>query len=160
MSDINHPHSPAALEADIRQSLDDALCARRPGDCALIARVKERVLTAVSRKTSLLHRTVRAEGGSWETVSTGVERKLLWESGDAFSCLMRLAPGAVVAGHSHPIDEECVVLEGSLRIGTGLVLYAGDFHVGVSGVEHDVASTDTGAVVYLRSARPKAESVS
>lgn len=155
MSDNTNPLASAALAADIRQSLDEALCPQQPGDAALLARVRDRVMTAVAQKSSALHRTVRAEAGVWQPVAAGVERKLLWESGDAFSCLMRLAPGAVVAGHMHPIDEECVVLEGSLRIGADLLLQAGDFHVGVKGVAHGDTSTETGAVVYLRSARPE-----
>jgi hypothetical protein len=145
------------MEADIRLSLDGALCPQRAGDAALLERVKGRVLAAVTGKSGELHGTVRAQEGTWERLAPGVERKLLWQSADAFSCLMRLAPGASVAGHAHPIDEECVVLEGTLRI-DGLVLHAGDFHVGVKGVAHASASTDTGVLVYLRGARePEAQ---
>lgn len=130
------------------------------GDAELIARVRKRVLAAVSRKSSALHCTIRAEDGLWEPISTGIERKVLWESDDALSCLLRLAPGAVATGHAHLIDEECVVLEGTLRIGPDLLLRVGDFHVGVAGVAHEEATTETGAVVYLRGAKPRAESVS
>lgn len=144
---------PATLEADIRNCLDEALCPPRADDDELVERVRERVMTAVANKSAALHRTIRAEAGVWETVGTGIERKLLWETGDSVSCLIRLAPGAVVAGHPHRLDEECVVLEGSLRIGRDLVLRPGDFHVGVKGVDHDVAATETGALVYLRSAK-------
>jgi quercetin dioxygenase-like cupin family protein len=150
----------ALLEVDIRNRLDEALCPPRAGDDELLDRVRERVMTAVASKTVALHRTIRAEAGVWETVATGVERKLLWETADAVSCLMRLAPGAVVAGHPHRLDEECVVLEGSLRIGRDLMLRPGDFHVGVKGVDHDVACTDTGALVYLRGAKAPAEAMS
>ena len=141
------------LETDVREELDAALCPQRPGDSALLDRVKGRVMTAVSGKTGALHGTVRAQAGVWEQVAPGVERKLLWESGDTVSCMLRLAPGAVVAAHGHLLDEECVVLEGSVRIGSDLVLRVGDFHVGVHGVAHDQTSSDTGAVVYLRGAR-------
>ena len=141
------------LEMDVRQALDAALCPQGSGDSALLARVKARVLTAVTGKTGALHGTVRAEAGAWEPVSPGVERKLLWESGDSLSCMLRLAPGAVVAAHGHLLDEECVVLEGSLRIGSDLVLHVGDFHVGVHGVAHAETSSETGAMVYLRGAR-------
>ena len=138
---------------DVRQSLDDALCPERPGDEALLARVKQRVLAAVAGTTGALHCTVRVGAGRWETVSPGVERKLLWESADTVSCMLRLAPGAMVAAHGHLLDEECVVLEGSVRIGRDLVLRAGDFHVGVRGVPHADTSCDHGAVVYLRGAK-------
>lgn len=152
----NSLNRPSIIEADIRNRLDEALCPPRLGDDDLVERVRERVMTAITGKTETVHHTIRAEGGVWETVATGIERKLLWESGDAVSCLMRLAPGAVVAGHPHLLDEECVVLEGSLRIGWDLVLRTGDFHVGINGLDHDVAATETGALVYLRGARSPA----
>lgn len=147
-------HTP---QADLRQPPDGALSPLRLGDEALLARVKQRVLAAIAGKGAAVHSTVRADGGEWVRVSPGVERKLLWESREAVSCLLRLAPGAVVGAHAHPIDEECVVLQGSVRIGRDLLLKVGDFHVGVQGVEHEEASTDTGAVVYLRAARPITE---
>ncbi len=141
------------LQVDVRQSLDDALCPERPGDEALLARVKQCVIVAVAKKSEALHGTVRAGVGVWEPVAPGIERKLLWESLDTVSCMLRLAPGATVAAHGHLLDEECVVLEGSVRIGRDLVLRTGDFHVGVQGVAHGEASSDTGAVVYLRGAK-------
>ena len=147
------------IASDVRQVLDAALCPQGAGDADLLARVKERVLSAVVQKTSVLHSTVRAGAGVWEPVSAGLERKLLWETADAISCLMRLAPGAVVAGHTHLMDEECVVLEGSLRIGSDLTLNVGDFHVGVRGVAHEPSSSDKGAVVFLRCAKPRLELV-
>ena len=159
MSDTTLPLHAKLIASDVRQVLDAALCPQGAGDAALLARVKERVLTAVVLKTSVLHSTVRAGAGEWEPVSAGLERKLLWETADAISCLLRLAPGAVVAGHTHLIDEECIVLEGSLRIGSDLTLNVGDFHVGVRGVAHELSSSDAGAVVFLRCAKPRLELV-
>lgn len=144
---------PQALEADIRQSLDQALQAQQAGDAELLGRVKTRVMGAIVEKSVLLHRTVRAETGTWEPLAPGVERKLLWETGDATSCLVRLAPGASFPPHGHPIDEETVILEGSLRIGADLLLRVGDFHVGLSGVEHEAVSTQEGCLCFLRTAR-------
>lgn len=66
--------------------------------------------------------------------------------------MLRLAPGAVVRGHLHPADEECVVLEGSLRIGSDLVLGQGDYHVAASGSVHEDVTTETGALLYIRGA--------
>lgn len=122
-------------------------------DVELIARVRAKVLDAVAREAGALHRTVRAGAGEWLPVASGIERKLLWEKGDATSCMIRLAPGATFPPHGHPIDEECVILEGSLRIGSELLLRAGDFHVGLLGVEHETVSTDEGCVCFLRTAK-------
>ncbi len=145
--------TPQALEADVRQSLEQALGAERPGDAELLARVKRRVIEAIDGKSGVLHRTVRAQAGVWEPVAPGVERKLLWETADATSCMVRLAPGTSFPPHGHPLDEECVVLEGSLRIGADLVLLPGDFHVGIKGIEHETVSTDDGVLCFLRTAR-------
>jgi quercetin dioxygenase-like cupin family protein len=121
------------------------------GEAGLIARVRERVLKAIRAEAAPRHHTVRAGHGAWEQVSPGVERKVLWDSGQARSWMVRLAPGAVVAAHAHPMDEECVVMQGSLRIGD-LLLEAGDFHVGRQGSEHALTSSEQGALVYLRGA--------
>jgi anti-sigma factor ChrR (cupin superfamily) len=121
-------------------------------DADLIARVRAKVMNAVTQATSDLHRTVRAGEGDWRQIAPGIERKLLWERGVASSCMLRVAPGASFPGHNHPIDEECVVLEGSLRIGS-LLLRPGDFHVGLSGVEHEAVSTDDGCLCFLRTAK-------
>jgi anti-sigma factor ChrR (cupin superfamily) len=124
-----------------------------PSDDALIARVRAKVMDAVAQKSGALHCTVRADAGNWEPVAPGVERKLLWERGNAVSCMVRLAPGTSFPPHNHVIDEECVVLEGSLRIGSGPLLRPGDFHVGLNGIEHEAVSTQEGCLCFLRTAR-------
>lgn len=144
---------PHPIEAGVRQSLDQALGEPCAGDAAVIGRVRLRVMDAVARRSSLLHRTVRADAGVWEPLAPGVERKLLWQTADAVSCLVRLAPGSTFPSHNHPIDEESVVLEGSLRIGSDLLLLPGDFHLGRKGVEHETVSTQDGCLCFLRTAR-------
>lgn len=127
---------------------------QRAGDAELLVRIKNRVLASITHQApARTHHTVRAGAGCWETLAPGLERKLLWEAGDAQSCLVRLAPGTALPPHGHPIDEECVVLEGSLRVGTCLLLRVGDFHVGIRGVEHEAVSTDDGCVCFQRTAR-------
>ena len=126
---------------------------RGADDTALIARVRAVMMDAVIRKTGVLHHTVRAGVGEWEQVAPGVQRKLLWERDVAASCMLRLAPGTTFPSHTHQIDEECLVLEGSLQIGRDLVLKQGDFHVGLGGVEHESVSTTDGCLCFLRTAR-------
>lgn len=146
------PAPPApALDAGLRARLDGRLALPAAQEEALLARVKARVMAQVGRESRPFH-TVPAADASWDTIAPGVERKLLWASGAAQSCLLRLAPGASVDGHSHAMDEECIVLEGSLRIGADLLLHAGDFHVAPEGSAHQRAFTETGALVYLRGA--------
>jgi anti-sigma factor ChrR (cupin superfamily) len=122
-------------------------------DDALIARVRSRVGDAIEHKLPALHCTVRAASGDWKQAAPGVECKVLWERGDAVSCMVKLAPGASFPSHGHPIDEESVILSGSLRIGADLLLKPGDFHVGLSGVDHGAISTEEGCLCFLRTAR-------
>ncbi len=121
-------------------------------DAELIARVRTKVMDAVRQSTSDLHRTVRAGEGDCRQIAPGIERKVLWERGAASSSMLRAAPGASFPAHNHAIDEECVVLEGSLRIGS-VLLRAGDFHVGLSGVKHEAVSTQDGCLCFLRTAK-------
>jgi quercetin dioxygenase-like cupin family protein len=140
------------LDAGLRKELDERLGCTDPDDEALLARVKARVMRSIQAESDAQHRTVRAEEGAWRIIGPGVERKLLWSNGSMESWMVRLAPGAIVRGHLHSHDEECVVLAGSLRIGPHLLLRQGDFHVAATGSMHESVTTETGALVYLRGA--------
>lgn len=122
-------------------------------DAALLARVRERVLLGIAGDAGG-HRTVRGGEAGWEEVFPGLRRKILHAADGAVSSLLRLDAGAVVPGHMHAMDEECLVLEGVVHIGEDVVLQAGDFHVARRGVWHADASTPTGALLYLRGAAP------
>lgn len=140
------------MDAELRKAIDERLGCSDHDDDALLARVRTRVLRAIGAQGDPRHRTVRAVEGRWQVIGPGVERKLLWVTDSVESWMLRLAPGAVVPAHLHATDEECVVIEGSLRIGTSLLLRAGDFHVASHGSTHDEVTTDEGAVVYIRGA--------
>lgn len=152
MSDpgISTVPGPSALDADLRQAFNEQLRLPLEQEDELIARVKARVM-GVIRSQAQGH-TVRASDEGWQTIAPGVERKLLWSTSTEQSCLIRAERGASLAAHAHRLDEECLVLEGTLRIGSSLVLHAGDFHVGRKGSTHERVSTDTGVLVYLRGA--------
>jgi quercetin dioxygenase-like cupin family protein len=138
----------SGLDPSVRRALDAGLAA----DDALIARVKARVMAAIREEPSPLLVTSRAAEGAWARVGPGLERKVLWATPAAVSAMWRLAPGASLPPHLHAADEECVVLEGSVRIGADLLLRAGDFHVAPQGSRHEATATETGAVVFLRCA--------
>jgi quercetin dioxygenase-like cupin family protein len=146
------PDDEAALDAEVRALLDRRLGRSPDEDDALLARVKARVMGSIGAERQVQYRTVRGAAGGWQTIAPGVERKILWTTPAEQSCMMRLAPGAVVAAHWHLADEECVVVQGSVRIGPDLELHAGDFHVGCKGSMHEATTSDSGAVVYLRGA--------
>src|SRR6185369_13971787 len=149
-------HQPA-LDPDIVA----ALAAQQEGaagvaDGALLARVRTKLMQAIAAEGSQGHLTVDAEGGHWRNFLPGIDRKVLHEHEGVMSYLLRFAPGAVLPAHHHPIDEECVVLEGTLHIGE-LLLGAGAFHLARRGLPHGNITSDEGAVIYLRGASPKAE---
>jgi quercetin dioxygenase-like cupin family protein len=97
--------------------------------------------------------TVRVEDGEWTSIQPGLERKLLYRdpATGTQSYLFRMQPGASIQGHHHARAEECLVLEGDLRIGD-LHLNAGDYHVAAEGSIHPVLRSQGGAVMFVRGA--------
>jgi quercetin dioxygenase-like cupin family protein len=140
------------LAPDVRRLLDQRAGRTPENDDALLARVGTRVMAAIETEQPVQYRTVRASDEGWKTIAPGIECKVLWTMGSEQSRMLRAAPGGRVGPHWHASDEECVVLEGSIRIGADLVLRAGDFHVGRKGSMHPEIVSDTGALVYLRGA--------
>ena len=155
MDDTARPteDSAAALDADIVDLLNVAV-SPTPVDQAALARVKRRVLARIAEAQRTDHLTVRAEDGQWQPFGPGLALKVLHEAGGVMSYLVRLAPGAVLPPHRHPMDEECVVLEGSLRIGD-LEVGAGGFHLGRQDVLHMPIVSERGALIFLRGAPPE-----
>jgi len=122
------------------------------------ARVKRRLLRRIAADSTPRHGTVHAGEGRWLPFGPGVQMKVLHEAGGVMSYLLRLEPGARLAAHRHPIDEECVVLEGRMCIGD-LVLEPGSYHLGRQGVLHDRLHSPEGALIFLRGAVPEPELV-
>ena len=120
---------------------------------SVAARIKRRLLSRIAESESR-HLTVQAADSSWQPFVQGVDIKVLHEAEGIMSYLLRLAPGAQFPPHRHPIDEECVVLEGTLQIGADLLVPAGGFHLAHRDSIHATVSTVTGATIYLRGASP------
>jgi anti-sigma factor ChrR (cupin superfamily) len=148
--------SQPALDPDIVDALALAQRADDSADAAALARVRSKLMKRIAADAAGEHLTVAADGGRWHPFLPGIERKVLHERDGLMSYLLKFAPGAVLPAHRHPVDEECVVLEGTLRIGK-LALGAGGFHLARSGLPHGDITTEEGAVIYLRGASPKAE---
>jgi quercetin dioxygenase-like cupin family protein len=153
---MRRPPEPAdtpALDSELVDSLCTAL-RPEPVNTALAQRVKRRVLHGIAAQQQG-HLTVHGADGHWQPFGDGVRIKVLNEEGGVMSYLLQLAPGARVAAHRHPHDEECVVLEGTLMIGDALVVSAGGFHLARRGALHDTLSTVSGATIFLRGAAPE-----
>jgi anti-sigma factor ChrR (cupin superfamily) len=153
------PPDETALDAEFVSLLDAALVADTPGapdpaDHAAAARVRQRLQRRIAAGSTPRHVTVQADSGDWQRFGTGIDIKVLYESGGVMSYLLRMAAGAQLPAHRHPVDEECMVLEGEVRIGA-LRVAAGGFHLGRKDMLHDVLHTEGGALIFLRGAAPE-----
>lgn len=99
--------------------------------------------------------TVRGEGVEWVSFSPNVWVKTLRRDVDRNlqMVLFRIAPGGVVPAHQHTREEECLVLEGEIFIG-GHRVGTGDLHIAGAGAHHGDITTQTGALVMVRSEMP------
>jgi quercetin dioxygenase-like cupin family protein len=164
MKSSNPPPNPSArvLNADALALITEGLAANaqsEPFSPERQARLGQQLMARIAQDSTTAQLTVPMAGpnSDWQRFLPGIERKVLHEKNGVMSYLLRLAAGAVLPAHHHPIDEECVVLQGDLRVGQTLVLHAGDFHLAHEGLPHDSISTDTGALIFLRGASPLAE---
>jgi quercetin dioxygenase-like cupin family protein len=117
--------------------------------------IKRRLLERVA-DADASHLTIGADEGDWQPFCHGVRIKVLREHDEGLSYLLRLEPGATLPAHRHPVDEECVVLEGRLRVGTCIEVGAGGYHLAHRGALHATISTATGATIFLRGCVPEA----
>jgi quercetin dioxygenase-like cupin family protein len=124
-------------------------------DDGAVRRVRSTVLRQIARESTARHTTVRGGAEGWQPFLPGVRCKILREEEGCLSYLLQLDPGAELPAHRHPQDEECLVLEGDLRIDDVLVLRAGDYHLGRAGIHHACIRSSAGALLFLRGAAPE-----
>ncbi|MBL8352158.1 MAG: cupin domain-containing protein [Burkholderiaceae bacterium] len=121
---------------------------------ALRRRLLERVADADAS-----HLTIAADQGAWQPFLDGVAIKVLREHDGRMSYLLRLAPGASLPPHRHRADEECIVLDGELCVGSRIRLGPGGYHLAHRGALHARLASATGATVFLHGATPEAGDV-
>lgn len=117
--------------------------------------IRRRLMDRVA-DTDDSHLTIDGDAGDWQPFLDGVAIKVLREHEGVLSYLLRLEPGAVLPPHRHPQDEECVVLQGCLRVGSTIEVGPGGYHLAHAGALHATISSATGATVFLRGAVPDA----
>jgi quercetin dioxygenase-like cupin family protein len=115
--------------------------------------IRRRLLERVA-DTDDSHLTVPAGAAGWQPFGDGVQIKVLHEHEGILSYLLKFAPGARLEAHRHPVDEECVVLDGVLKVGSRIEVGPGGYHLARAGSLHAGISTDTGATIFLRGAEP------
>lgn len=88
---------------------------------------------------------------AWVSLSKKIQVKVLHDDGHTLSWLLRLLPGGRLPQHDHADGlEECLVLEGHLRI-NGAMFGTGDYQIAHPGSVHFEVASDTGALVFLKS---------
>jgi len=119
-------------------------------------RLRERVLRGARecRAPPGTH-TLRVADSGWRPMGEGVDFRLLHTdlARGTMTAFVRLRPGSTFEAHDHPVTEECLVLEGEIRIGTHR-LVAGDMHVADRGTRHDTTRSEAGALLWVRAALP------
>ena len=94
---------------------------------------------------------LRGGTGKWsESGFAGIQFQMLHHDRQAnlVTQLVRMSAGAVYPGHHHKMDEQCYVLEGSVRL-DNMVLRAGDYGRASAQTDHHLMTTDTGCTVLL-----------
>jgi hypothetical protein len=145
------------LDADVVQ----ALCAAVADEPVAVARregLRRRLLRRVAA-AGPAHLTIApddaSDGSRWQPFAEGIRIRVLHRGEGTLSYLLRLDAGACLPPHRHRQDEECVVLEGRLRIGDDVVVPAGGYHLARAGSLHAPIVADTASTIFLRGAAPE-----
>ena len=94
---------------------------------------------------------LRSGAGEWRTSEfPGISYKLLHydRSTAMLTQLVRMEPGALYPSHRHSAVEQCMVLEGEVRIGD-LKLQAGDYERADPDTTHGRMTTDSGCLLLI-----------
>lgn len=122
-------------------------------DTGTVRAIKRRLIERVADRDHR-QRTVPIGRAGWRPFAPGIRIKVLRRRQRVLSYLLHFEPGAALPAHRHPMDEECVVLEGVLQIGSRVRVGAGSYHLARRGALHATIRTETGATVFLRGAVP------
>jgi len=119
------------------------------------AALRDRVMAAASGAPPENTETIRGEELPWHQVFPNVWAKVMKRdvANNLQIMLFRMEPGGVVPAHAHKLDEECLVLDGEVMVGSHPVR-KGDMHIARAGARHPDLWTRTGALVMVRSEIP------
>lgn len=117
------------------------------------ARSRRRLVQRIAQAETRL-KTVPPGNDGFLPFAEGIRIKVLHGEGARMSYLLKLAPGAALPPHRHPLDEHCVVLQGALQIGDAHVVTAGGFHLAPAGSLHAAVASREGALIFLHGAVP------
>lgn len=122
-----------------------------PLDSQLKNALKQKVMQQIKAACPSGGITVRANEVDWLHITPQLSIKILSQDTEkkVQIAYWRLQPGGIIPPHSHHNDEECLVLEGDIRIGDH-TLFAGDFNIMKKGSNHGPITTVGGALLYLK----------
>jgi hypothetical protein len=152
-----HPEAQDPLPAEWTKTLLHDVPDDLSNDDAGARRVRARMWQKIERslrQETTQYVTVRSGEGAWVPLFPLVEMKLLHSICKSASFLLRLQPGARLPSHEHLAAEECVMLEGELDLGDGLIIRAGDYHLAPASLSHGTAVSRSGALIFIRSEDP------
>jgi anti-sigma factor ChrR (cupin superfamily) len=117
-------------------------------DAGVRERLRARVMDAAQTPSTAV---LRADEGEWRQAFVGIRIKTLRLDPVAGTetSLWRLEPGARVPRHVHRLEEECLVLEGSVEHG-GDAYHVGDYVLAAPHARHAPFTTRTGALLLIR----------
>ncbi len=145
-------HNPDPLfDAPLSEALLEAQTPLLPSP-ERVSALRQRVLAvtqAALAPVSVAHLTIRGGDGLWVPLLPGISIKLLREDVSTRSYLLRMAPGARLPAHGHSHEEECMVLEGDVRLGD-VQVRAGDYHLARRGLPHGDLLSEGGCLLFLR----------
>jgi quercetin dioxygenase-like cupin family protein len=138
------------------KTIEGLACAVKPEELthAQRARLRETIL-ARTHATTQSGTTIRGESVAWRALWPHVwVRHLRHDATTGMHMFVfRLEAGGVIPGHAHSKEEECLVLEGSIRV-DDTDLCAGDLQITPAGSSHGDITTSTGALLMVRSEIP------
>lgn len=111
-------------------------------------RLRAAILDKVHQPATLI---TRGQEGDWRPLLPGIQVKTLRRDAGkgTQTTLWRMQPGAKVPAHAHRIEEECLVLEGSI-VQDGVEYFAGDFLLAEAGSQHTPFESPRGALFLIR----------
>ena len=135
--------------SDIQLMSDDIQA--KPLEMQIKNSLKERVMNRVMAACPNGGQSSYAEKLDWIKITDNLDVKVLTQDHEKKiqTAYWRLKPGAIVPGHYHNNDEDCLVIEGDIRFGDHQ-LFSGDFHSMKKGSTHPDMSTTHGALLYLK----------
>ena len=86
----------------------------------------------------------------WTQLAPGVEGREIADDGERRTWLARFAPGASLAPHDHPGDEECFVIAGSVFLDDEL-LGEGSYQLAPAGSRHEKVLAPAGCLLLVLS---------